>query len=70
MKSSLHLVEWLLTAPLILLKRRNLRRAPLGIAPLVRDHLAPPVNIQGGNAFALNHNDTPTLMIKKPVEQK
>jgi hypothetical protein len=48
------------------LKRRNLARAPLGVATLVRDHLAAPVNIQGGNAFALNHNDIPTIMIKNP----
>jgi hypothetical protein len=52
------------------LKRRNLARAPLGVAPLVRDHLAAPVNIQGGNALAMNRNDTPTIMIKKPVGQK
>jgi hypothetical protein len=52
------------------LKRRNLARAPLGVAPLVRDHLAAPVNIQGGNAFALNHNNNPTIMIKTPVGQK
>jgi hypothetical protein len=46
------------------LKRRNLLRAPLGVAPLARDPLAAPANIRG-NALALNLNDTPTIMIKK-----
>jgi hypothetical protein len=52
------------------LKRQNLelalRLAPAGVAPLIRDRLAAPVNILGGNALAFKNNETATIMIKKP----
>jgi hypothetical protein len=49
------------------LKRRNLLRAPLGVAPLGRNPLSAPANILGGNAIVLNNNNTPTVLIKKPL---
>jgi hypothetical protein len=52
------------------LKRRNLRRAPLGVAPLGRNALNAPVNIVGGNALVFNNNNTPTILMKKPVVEK
>jgi hypothetical protein len=52
------------------LKRQNLelplRLAPPGVAPLIRNRLAAPVNILGGNALAFKNNETATIMIKKP----
>jgi hypothetical protein len=42
------------------LKKRNLRLAPPGVAPLV----GKPIKIVGGNGICLNDNDKATVMVK------